>query len=187
MKKKLAAMSLAAVLVLGACNNSEETNPNDVDNGEKVPENGAIDHGIEDNQVGFSMSGDQVEEATNVPEQEREAIFKVFDAYIETMNKQDIDGYLKTLSENGYDLEEERVAAEDVFKSASVKRETDNATIVKYRENEAQVFATMKTTFTDLESGVENAPEGKQVTVFHKEDGEWKVFSIHFISNEPIN
>ncbi|PIC64471.1 hypothetical protein CSV79_06725 [Sporosarcina sp. P13] len=187
MKKKLAAASIALALVLGACNNSEDTNPNDVDNGEATPGNGVIDHGVDDNKVGFSMSGDQVEEAAGVPGEEREAILATFNKYIETFNNQDIDGYLATLSNEKYDLEEERVVLEDIFKSASVKREADNETIVKYNEKEAQLFTTIKTTFTDLKSGVENAPEGRQVTVFSKEGGQWKVFSIYFIGDESGN
>ncbi|MDV6377021.1 nuclear transport factor 2 family protein [Sporosarcina sp. GW1-11] len=189
MKKKIAAASiaLALALVLGACNKSEETNPNDVDNGEATPGSGAIDHGVDDNKVGFSMSGDQVEEATDVPDDERKAILEVFNEYIETFNNQDIDGYLATLSKEGYDAEEERAVAEEMFKSTTIRRETDNETIVKYSEKEAQLFATMKTTLTDVKSGVENAPEGRQVTVFNKEDGQWKVFSIYFIGDENVN
>ncbi|WP_153732435.1 nuclear transport factor 2 family protein [Sporosarcina obsidiansis] len=187
MKKKLAAASIAILLVLGACNKTEDTNPNDVDNGEATPGNGAIDHGVDENKVGFSMSGDQVEEAENVPDEERDNIMKAFDQYIETLNNKDVEGYLATLSKEGYDLEEERKATEDLLETYEMKREPDNETIVKYNEKEAQLFTTMKTTFTELESGTENIPEGRQVTVFHKEDGEWKVFSIHFIGDESGN
>ncbi|AXH98388.1 nuclear transport factor 2 family protein [Sporosarcina sp. PTS2304] len=185
MKKKLAMASIAMVLILSACNKSEETNSNDITNGEASPGNGAIDHGVDDNKVGFSMSGDQVEEAENVPKEEHKAIMAAFNEYIESFNSQDIDRYLATLSDKKYDLQEERTVLEDMFKSASVKRDPDNETIVKYNEKEAQVFSTIKTTFTDMESGVENAPEGRQVTVFTKEDDQWKVFSIHFIGDEP--
>ncbi|SKA95506.1 nuclear transport factor 2 family protein [Sporosarcina newyorkensis] len=185
MKKKLAAASISVALILGACSNAGETNPNDIDNGEAAPGSGAIDHGVDDNKVGFSMSGDQIEEASDVPDEEKKKILAAFDRYIETLNNKDVDGYLATLSKEGYDLKEERKATEEMLNTTDMKREADNETIVKYDKDTAQLFATMKTTFTDLESGVENVPEGRQVTVFHKEDGAWKVFSIHFIGDEP--
>lgn len=187
MKKQIAAASIAFALILGACNKAEETNPNDTENGEAAPGTGAIDHGVDDDKIGFSMSGDQVEEAKDVPEEAKEEIFAAFDQYIETLNNKDVDGYLATLSTEGYDLKEERQATEEMLKTTDMKRETANETIVKYDGDTAQLFATLKTTFTDLESGVENVPEGRQVTVFHKEEGAWKVFSIHFIGDEPGN
>ncbi|ARK25484.1 hypothetical protein SporoP37_13010 [Sporosarcina sp. P37] len=187
MKKKLAAASITLALVLGACGNSDDKNTNAPVNEEPAPGSGAIDHGVDDKKVGFSMSGDKVEEAADVPEQEKADILAAFDNYIETLNQQDIDGYLATLSTEGYDLEEERQATEEMLANTAMKRETDNETIVKYTGESAQVFSTLKTTFTDKESGVENTPEGRQVTVFNKEDGEWKVFSIHFIGDEPGN
>lgn len=187
MKKKIAVASMALVLVLGACGNKDETKQNDPETGEAAPGNGAIDHGIDDNKVGFSMAGDEVEEAVDVPEEEKTKILAAFDNYIETLNNQDIEGYLATLSPKGYDLDEERQATEEMLENTTMKREVDNETIVKYKEDSAQLFSTLKTTFTDIETGVENTPEGRQVTVFNKEDGEWKVFSIHFIGDEPGN
>ena len=186
MKKKIATASMALVLILGACGNADETKQNDSETGEAAPGSGAIDHGVDDNKVGFSMSGDKVEEA-DVPKEEKEEILAAFDSYIETLNNQDVEGYLATLSTKGYDLEEERQATEEMLKNTTMKREADNETIVKYTEDSAQLFSTLKTTFTDIETGVENTPEGRQVTVFNKEDGAWKVFSIHFIGDEPGN
>ncbi|WP_301109009.1 nuclear transport factor 2 family protein [Sporosarcina sp.] len=185
MKKQLAAASVALALVLGACNKAEETNPNDVENGEAAPGSGAIDHGIDDKKVGFSMSGDQVEEAAGVPDEERDNILAAFNQYIETLNNKDIDGYLATLSTKGYDAKEERKAMEEMLATTEIQREADNETIVKYSKEEAQLFSTLKTTLTETSSGVQNIADGRQVTVFHKEDGKWKVFSIHFIGDEP--
>ncbi|GKV64904.1 MULTISPECIES: nuclear transport factor 2 family protein [Sporosarcina] len=185
MKKQLAAASIALALVLGACNKAEETNPNDVENGEAAPGSGAIDHGVDDKKVGFSMSGDQVEEAADVPKEEKESILSAFDHYIETLNNKDVDGYLATLSTKGYDEAEERKAMEEMLETTDIQREADNKTIVKYAEEEAQVFSTLKTTLIDTASGAENIADGRQVTVFHKEDGAWKVFSIHFIGDDP--
>lgn len=187
MKKYAAALSISAVLLLGACSGSEESNPGSVNDGEETPGSGAIDHGVDENKVGFSMSGDEVEEAENVPEAERDNILAAFDRYIDTLNQKDLDGYLETLSAEGYDLDEERKVMEDMFERYDLKREADNETIVKFKEDEAQLFSTMKTTITEIASGASEMPEGRQVTVFHKEDGAWKVYSIHFIGDEPAN
>lgn len=186
MKKKMAVASMALALVLGACGNADDSNQNDPETGEPAPGSGAIDHGVDDNKVGFSMSGDKVEEA-DVPEEEKAEILAAFDTYIQTLNEGDVEGYLATLSPKGYDLDEERKATEEMLENTTMTREADNETIVKYKEDNAQLFSTLKTTFTDKETGVENIPEGRQVTVFSKEDGEWKVFSIHFIGDEPGN
>lgn len=185
MKKKIAVASMALVLALGACGNADETKQNNPETGEPAPGNGAIDHGVDDKKVGFSMSGDKVEEATDVPKEDKEEILAAFDSYIETLNNTDIDGYLATLSTKGYDLEEERQATEEMLENSTMKREANNETIVKYSGDSAQLFSTLKTTFTDIETEVENTHEGRQVTVFNKEDGAWKVFSIYFIGDEP--
>lgn len=185
MKKKLAAASIALALVLGACSGKTDDNENNPADGEETPGTGSIDHGPDGEKVGYSLSDGKVVEAKNVPEEEKKNILDTFSRYIETLNEKDVDGYLETLSGKGYDLDEERKAAEDMLAAAQLKRETSDETIVKYSEEEAQVFATIKTTFTDLQSGAEDAPEGRQVTVLHKENGAWKVFSIHFIGNDP--
>lgn len=181
MKKSVLAAALAIALVASGCNKKEESGSGSVTDGEEQSNYGAIEHGPDENKVGFSMTGEDVVEAEGVPEEEKEKIMEAFKQYIETLNNQDVDGYLATLSPEGYDLEEERKVTEDLFKEYDLKREASNETIVKYEENEAQLFSTLTTTFKQLSTGDETAPEGRQVTVFHKEDGEWKVFSVHFI------
>ena len=58
----------------------------------------------------------------------------VFNVYIDTLNEQDIDGYLDTLSTKDYDFEEERVFMEEQFSEFELNREVSNVTIVKYSD-----------------------------------------------------
>ena len=188
MRKFYIAIMVGILLVLGACsadkNNSSEHGS--VDDGESVNSNGAIDHGVDDKQVGFNMSGGMIEEATGVPAAEKEQILEAFAIYIDAFNEKDIDKYMNTLSKHSkvFDLEEERLYMEEQFKEYDLNREAADMTIVKYSEQEVQVFATLKTKIKQISSGLEFDQLGRQVTVFTKDDGNWKVTSIHYIGDE---
>ncbi len=73
---------------------------------------------------------------------------------------------------------------EEQFKEYDLNREAADMTIVKYSEQEVQVFATLKTKIKQISSGLEFDQLGRQVTVFTKDDGNWKVTSIHYIGDE---
>ncbi len=96
MKKLFVPISMSVLLLLGACSSDEgkSTGSGSVDDGEAVNENGAIDHGVDDKKVGFNLDGGAVEEASGVPAEEKEQILAAFNVYIDTLNEQDIDGYL---------------------------------------------------------------------------------------------
>ena len=178
---------VALVLVLSACSgDKEESSSGSADDGEAVNENGTLDHGVKDKGVGFSMTGESIEEAEGVPAEEKEQILATFDVYIKTFNEQDVDGYLDTLSEQSesFDLEEERTKLKETFDVADIKREVSEETIVKYSENEAHVFAKVKTTEKQLSSGLSLDQSGRQVTVLTKDDGDWKVASIHYVGDQ---
>ena len=93
---------------------------------------------------------------------------------------------MDTLSKHSkaFDLEEERSYMGEQFKEYDLNREVSDTTIVKYFENEAQVFANLKTSIKQISSGLKIDQNGRQVTVFTKDDGEWKVSSIHYIGEE---
>lgn len=74
--------------------------------------------------------------------------------------------------------------AEEVFDQFDAKRDVTNVTIAKYNEDEAQVFANMTTHSLQVETNVEHESAGRQVTVFVKEDGEWKVTSVFYIGDD---
>lgn len=188
MKKFYIAIVVGILLVLGACSADKENSKQSgsVDDGETITNNGAIDHGVDDKQVGFNMSGGKIEEAAGVPADEKEQILEAFTVYIDAFNEKDIDKYMNTLSEHSkvFDLEEERIYMEGEFEKYDLNRVADDTTIVKYSENEAQVFATLKTTVKQISSGLEFDQLGRQVTVFTKDDGNWKVSAIHYIGDE---
>ncbi|WP_342508765.1 nuclear transport factor 2 family protein [Sporosarcina sp. FSL K6-2383] len=188
MKKIIIFTVMSVLLLLGACSKDEGTaspNSGSVDDGETTAGYGAIDHGVDDKQVGFNMLGGEIEEAADIPVEEKEQLLAAFDTYITTLNEQEVDAHLAMLSKDAYDLEEERVFMEEQFSEYSLNYEVSNVTIVKYSAKEAQVFSNMKMSYKQLSTGLETNPSGRQVTVFVKEDGEWKITSVHHIPDGP--
>ena len=188
MKKIAGFMLLAVVLVLGACSKDEEapSTQGSANDGEATSGYGAIDHGVEDKEVGFNMTGGAIEEAANVPVEEKTQILEVFNTYIGAFNTKDIDGYIDTLSEHteSFDKVQERADLEEAFSQFDIQREVSDVTIVKYDDSEAQVFSNLNTLMKQSSTGLETNPSGRQVTVLSKEDGEWKVSSIHYIGDD---
>lgn len=172
--KKWLVVVFAAIL-LTACNDKEEA---------LSPEEAA--KVIEEGTVGFEVMGDQIVEADNIPENEKEAIVAAFDEYIESFNSKDVDRYVNTLSKNpiGFDLEEDIEYTKKNFEQYDIKREVSDVVIVKYSENEAQVRANIVTDMKDLSTDAEASHTGAQVTVFVKEDGEWKVTRLAYVGDE---
>lgn len=188
MKKIQVLFVLAMILVLGACAGDKETpsNSGSTDDGEAVNQNGAIDHGVEDKGVGFSMTGESIEEAEGVPAEEKIEILNAFEAYIETFNEKDIDKYMEILSKDteSFDLEEERAYMLEIFEEYDLNREASDMTIVKYSDSEVQLFAQLQTSMKQLSSGLETEQKGRQVTVLTKDKGDWKVASIHYVGDQ---
>ncbi|WP_318617925.1 nuclear transport factor 2 family protein [Sporosarcina sp. YIM B06819] len=187
MKRTVILLMMSMLLLLGACSKDEgrASNSGSVDDGETTAGYGAIDHGVDDKQVGFNMMGGSIEEAAGIPTEEKEQVLAAFNTYIDTLNNQDIDAHLAILSKNAYDIEEERNFMEEQFGEYALHYEVSNVTIVKYSDEEAQVYANMKMLYKQLSTGLETKPSGRQVTVFTKEDGGWKVSSVHHIPDGP--
>ncbi|MCG7344312.1 nuclear transport factor 2 family protein [Sporosarcina sp. ACRSL] len=190
MKKILVFSLLISVLMIGACSKKEDTSSNhgSVNDGEVPSEFGSIDHGVDESKVGFNLAGGTIEEAANVPAEEKESILKSFDTYIDAFNHQDIDEYMSTLSENpkSFDLNEEREYIETVFDQFELTRDAKDITIVKFDEEtgEAQVFANLSTKMKQKSTGLETNREGRQVTVFTKEGEDWKVNSVYYMEDQ---
>lgn len=164
-------IALLAVFSLAACN--EEEQPKDPA--------AVVDEGL----IGFEMANGIVEEAQDVPAQEKEAIILAFNQYIDAFNAQDIEQYIATLSDKkGLNFEEERDAVASAFASYNVDRKAEDVTVIKYSEKEANVFATLKIDLVEKETDAELSSVGRQVTVFTKEDDGWKVASVYYIGNE---
>lgn len=173
MKKWL--IMLMAVLTLAACGNKEE--PLSAEQTAEIIEKGT---------VGFEMMGDKIEEAANVPAEEREKIIAVFNEYIAAFNEEDMERYSATLSQNatGFDYEKDLVEAQKAFDAYTINRQASDITIVKYDANEAQVYANLDINMIEDETDTELSSKGRQVTVLVNEDGAWKVTSVFYIGNE---
>ena len=177
MKKWL--LAVMTVLVLAACGDTEQGN----ENLNKKDTQEIIDKGT----VGFEMMGDTIEEAANVPAEEKEKIVAAFTEYIESFNAEDLPRYEQTLSKNpkGFKYEEDLDTAKKIFAQYSViDRKAEDITIVKYSEEEAQVFSNMTANMVEEASDIEMTGEARTVVVFVKEDGEWKVSSVHSMDNQ---
>ena len=188
MKKIVLTGTMALLLVLGACSDKEDTKTGQgsVDDGESVNEYGSIDHGVDENQVGFNIDGGEIEEAAGVPAQEKIALMDAFDTYIHAFNNEDVDEYMGTLSKEpkSFTIEEEQTYIEEIFADYEINREATDVTIVKYAEDEAQVFSNLNTKLKQKSTALETSRTGRQVTVFAKEDDEWKVTSVYYMEDQ---
>lgn len=175
MMLKKSILAVLTLLVLTACGNKDE----DLTAKER-------EEVIEDGTVGFEMMGEEVKKASNVPADEEKAILAAFDEYIAAFNDEEIDRYMDTISKDpkGFNYDEEKVFADEVFAQFDTKRDVTNVTIAKYNEDEAQVFANMTTHSLQVQTNVEHESAGRQVTVFVKEDGKWKVTSVFYIGDD---
>lgn len=162
---------------------SENSTADLVPQGQPAIETHAAKSSDQETQVGFEMAGGVIEEAQNVPEQEREQIVQAFEQYIEAFNQENIDAYMARISENpkGFDYEAEKEFVKETFKEYDTKRSPSDVTIIKYDEQEAQVFANLSIELEQHSTGGKVATNGRQVTVFTKENNEWLVTSVYFI------
>lgn len=172
MKKWL--IAVMAVFTPVACNDTEELN---------TDETADV---IEQGTVGFEVSGGTVEEATGVPNDVKKDILAAFEEYMAAFKEKDIDRYAATLSPNasGFDYDDDIAEAATIFEQYEIQRTAEDVTIIKYSEQEVQVFAHVAIEMTQLETGAELSDKGRQVTVFVKEDESWKISSIYYIGNE---
>jgi major membrane immunogen (membrane-anchored lipoprotein) len=187
MKYQYLLLLILTALLLSACNNDESTNSGSVNDGETANEGNALEHGVTDQgEVGFEMAGGKIETATNVPDEEGQAILSAFDTYMKAFNEEDVETYMTVISKDpeGFDYAEEEALVKDTFKKYNAERTADNITIIKYDENQAQVFATFDIAMVEEASGAELDRSGRQVTVFANENGEWKVTSVFFIGDQ---
>lgn len=185
MKKWLVAAGLAALLVGCSADEEAQTNSNSADDGNSSNENNAINHSMENDTVGFVMDDEGNTQQADVPEQEAEEILAAFNEYIAAFNSEDLERYGEVLSENpeSFDKEEDLIALEKAFETYTTVYETADETIVKYEEGRAEVFANITVSTEEKSTGRSVEQGGRQVVVFHEEDGKWKVTSLHFIGN----
>lgn len=166
-------IAVMAMFLLTACGDEKEASPEQ------------LQKTIDDGTVGFEILGGSIQEATGVPEDEKQQIINAFNEYIAAFNEKDLERYKNIISQNakGFDYDEDVKAVTEVFKQYDINRSAEDITIVNYKDDEAQVFSNLTTETKELETGAEMSGMGRQVTVLVKEDG-WKVSSIYYIGNE---
>ena len=181
-------LTLAAlILVLAACNDKEEVNSEAGSVNDSTPSQteSTLDHGVKDkSDVGFEMSSDgNVEEAANVPEKEKTAVLNAFNEYIEAFNAEDIDRYLSVISKKpeGFNYEDDKKMVIETFENYDTVRTAEDVTIIEYNDKEAQVYSNLHIALHEPGSGAKLDRNGRQVTVFAKEEGKWLVTSVYFI------
>lgn len=165
-------MVFSAILLV-ACGDAEESTPQQTEPIEEV----------KGTTVGFSMTGSTIEEASGVPEEEKQKILALFEEYIQASNTEDIERYMATIAKNpkGFNYDEDREYTVSIFETYDVIRTAEDITIVKYDEEEVQVYANVTAHLKESSTDNEVTHEGKQVTVLIKEDGQWGISSIHGI------
>ncbi|TQR17365.1 nuclear transport factor 2 family protein [Psychrobacillus vulpis] len=175
-------------LLLTACGSNKDSNENNGSVNDNAPSDtqSVTDHGATDkSEVGFEMAGGNIEEAENVPEKEKTAVLEAFNEYMDAFNEENISRYMSVISKNpeGFNYDDEKAVVEETFKEYDTKRTAENVTIIKYEETHAQVFANVHIALEQPSTGAKLDREGRQVTVFVKEDGKWLVTSVYFIGD----
>ena len=187
--KIIQAITLAAfALTLAACNSNDEIAQNSNSAADIAPTNTqtTTDHGAEDKaetSIGFEMSGENIEEATNVPEKEKVALLAAFEEYMDAFNQEDTKRYMNTISKNpeGFNYDDEEIMVEKTFQDFDTTRTAENVTVIEYDKTEAQVFSKIHTSFKQMDTGAKLEQKGRQVTVFVNENEKWLVSSVFYI------
>jgi len=166
---KKSILAVFTLLILTACGNKNE---------EKSPEE--LQKIIDEGTIGFEMADGVIKKAENVPANEEKAILAAFNEYVEALNAEEIERYMRTLSKNpkGYNLEEEKKFVLENFEQYDIKRKVKDTVITKYSGDEAEVYTDMTADLTEIKTNVKQVNSRRQITVFIKEDGEWKVSSV---------
>ena len=186
MKKMLLLGSLALMLVACSDSDTSSTNGNSVEDGNLVNENNALDHGVEDESVGFTLNENGIAVEADVPEEESAAILAAYNEYIDAFNAEDINRYMKVIAQepDGFDREEDKEALKTTFETYDISYKTSNETIVEYEEGRAEVFAEIEMVIAETGTSKKTTQSGRQVVVFKMEGAEWKVTSLHAIGNQ---
>lgn len=177
---------ISSLFIFTACSSTTNEQGGSVADGEANQTGASAGNAAEENKrkVGFTLDGDSIEEAANVPEADKAEILKAYASYLKSINEQDIDAHLALLSKEADFVESEeqyRAVLEEQFGDFSMDYQSKTETINFYEpDEEAHVWADMDITVTPKPEGTPFEQLGKQVTVFVKEDGQWKVVAVHF-------
>ena len=115
MKFKYIVLLVILSIFLSACSSEENRKgAGSVSDGESSGENSPLEHSVKDqeeNDVGFEMVGTNVDEAQNIPADEKKALLEAFETYISSFNEEDLEKYMTVIAKEpeGFDYQEEEV------------------------------------------------------------------------------
>ena len=170
MKKVFFALILT--LLLAACSDAETETAGD------------LQKTIEEGTIGYEIVDGKVEAATDVPADVEQQVLTALDEYIQSFNEKDLARFKETVSQQDETYYTETMKeAESVFAQYSIiERESKDVTISKYSEERVEVFMNMTGRVVEAASELEMAANARQIIIMVKEDGTWKVSSVHSIN-----
>ncbi|WP_456273233.1 hypothetical protein [Bacillus sp. AK031] len=186
-KKFMIGLGVSSLLLAGCNNNEGTSNENQPEeNAQEQTEEQPEVNPLEEQNAKILKDAGALEEAENIPEEEKQAILDAFNKYIESFNEENVEEYLSTLSETpvNFTIEDEEEAVNNVFQKLDVRREASNVKIINFQGKKADVYAELDVTTKDPNSDRQAETSGKQLTIFQKTDDGWKVSMITALLNE---
>ncbi len=126
----------------------------------------------------------KLEEAKNIPADEKKALLDVFQRYIDTFNNEDIKGYMATISPHplNFKYDEEKNTVQQVFDQLDVRRTASKVTITDFQIKKADIYSELRAVTKDPNSDNEAVRNIKQISIFNKTKDGWKLVAIHPMS-----
>ncbi|MFK2826349.1 hypothetical protein QYG89_11860 [Bacillus sp. B190/17] len=174
MKRQAMGLVLLAGLLIAGCSDKEETKEKAEAPQTTSETKPAVDGSKE---TGENRVTQPIEEAKNLPPEEKEALMKTLARHVDAFNAKDLDAYMSTISKHTErNYEEERLYVKKVFDTFEAKMEPQHTVIIKYDEEkkEAYMFIVMKSITKDLQTGKEIEETTRQVMKLNKEEDGWK-------------
>ena len=186
--KYIIALAMISIFLTACASEENREGAGSVSDGETSGDDSPLEHSVKnqaETEVGFEMVGNNIEEAQNVPADEKKALLENFETYMTAFNEEDLEKYMSVIAKEpeGFDYQEEEETVKTTFAQYEVNRTAEDVTVIKYDKNQAQVFASLAISLKQQSTGAELDRTGRQVTVFAKEDGEWRVSSVYFIGD----
>ncbi|MFD0768089.1 hypothetical protein ACFQZ1_04035 [Bacillus sp. CGMCC 1.60114] len=110
----------------------------------------------------------------SIPEEEQQAIKKLIESYIQTINEKNFEGHMALFSTNSLGLEDTKAQKEAEFKNKNKKIELLDFSVRNF-EGEYAVVETKEK---------EESAEKKVRYTVGKEDGVWKIEEVRVIEKE---
>ncbi|MCD7034015.1 hypothetical protein LRR81_07175 [Metabacillus sp. GX 13764] len=111
-----------------------------------------------------------------VPANVKKEVLSMLKKNLDTFNKEDLEGYMSTLSKNpeGFDRESERQLLEDTFAQADIKSTLLTSKIIEYEKNTVTVYAECKVKVS-APAAMASQKISKSLNVFTKDPEGWRM------------